>query len=155
MTPDLFARISALYARPGVADRCLLLQDEFGLDVSLALSAALDGWAGRAWTAADLARLRADGWDERARVVRALRRARDLAKPLAATDPGMAALRRKILQDELQAERLAVDWLAGRLGPPADGDTLSAATAAANLRLVAGEALPQALLEPILAALRG
>ncbi|WP_191059072.1 TIGR02444 family protein [Geminicoccus harenae] len=155
MTPDLFVRISALYARPGVAERCLLLQDEFGLDVSLALSAALDGWMGRAWTAADLTRLRADGWDERARVVQALRRARQLAKPLAATDTGMAALRRKILQDELQAERLAVDWLAGRLGPPADDETGSAATAAANLRLVAGEALPQALLEPILAALRG
>ncbi|WP_159711210.1 TIGR02444 family protein [Geminicoccus flavidas] len=155
MTPDLFARISALYARPGVAERCLLLQDEFGLDVSLALSAALDGWAGRPWTASDLARLRAEGWDERARIFRALRRARELAKPLAATDTGMARLRRKILQDELQAEQLAVDWLAARLGPPADPDTGSAATAAANLRLVAGEALPQTLLEPILAALRG
>ena len=155
MTPNLFARISELYARPGVAERCLLLQDEFGLDVSLALSAALDGWAGRAWAAADLARLRADGWDERARIARALRRARELAKPLAATDAGMAGLRRKILQDELQAERLAVDWLAGRLGPPADHGPGSAATAAANLRLIAGEALPQTLLDPILAALRG
>jgi uncharacterized protein (TIGR02444 family) len=155
VTPDLFARISALYARRGVAERCLLLQDEYGLDVSLALSAALDGWAGRAWTAPDLARLRADGWDERARIVRALRHARDLAKPLAATDPGTASLRRKILQDELLAERLAVDWLAATLGPPADGGIGSAATATANLRLVAGEALPQTLLEPILDALRG
>jgi uncharacterized protein (TIGR02444 family) len=149
---DLFAHISELYAREGVAPLCLRLQDEHGFDVSLGLSALVDGMAGRAWSAEALAALRADGWDARAGLVIALRHARRLAKPLAAQDPVMGRLRAAILRQELAAERLAVDWLEARLGPvPADA-MADRAIARDNLRLVAGEQTPQSLLDHLLDA---
>ncbi|HEX2528049.1 MAG TPA: DUF2390 domain-containing protein [Geminicoccus sp.] len=143
---ELFRRISAMYGRDGVAPLCLRLQDEFGLDVSLGLSALVDGAGGRCWSSAMLAELRQGGWDDRTAVTRALRRARELAKPLAASDPAVAELRTTILRQELESERLAVVWLEARLAALPAG-AASDGAALANLHLVAGAEVPHHLLE--------
>lgn len=146
---ELFARICAIYARPGAADLCLRLQDQHGVDVSLALSALADGYAGRHWTPAMIAAMRRDGWDARAAVTVVLRQARQLAKPLAASDLAVAALRKGILQQELAAERVSVDWLAERLGPLPMPGVPDRAAARANLYLAAGPNVPHVLLDAL------
>jgi uncharacterized protein (TIGR02444 family) len=152
---DLFARISAIYAQPGLAHHCLHLQDGHGFDVSLGLCALVDGLDGRAWSAGQLSELRHSGWEARAAIVGTLRAARRLAKPLGIGDAGMEALRQRILRDELQAERLAVAWLERQLGPPPAPGGGDWATAWQNLRLVAGPDMPQHLLDPLRGVLDG
>lgn len=94
----------ALYARPGVADACLRLQDGLGLDVNLLLFAC--------WTAAaGKRRPSREGWrrlvDEtetwRARVVEPLRRVRRVLKD-AAANPWSVGLRERVKALELDAE---------------------------------------------------
>jgi uncharacterized protein (TIGR02444 family) len=155
VTSDLFARIGAIYAQPGLAQRCLHLQDEHGFDVSLGLCALVDGMDGRAWSADRLSALRGAGWDARAAVAGTLRTARRLARPLGADDAEMEALRQRILREELQAERLAVAWLERWLGPPPMPGGADRTTAWRNLRLVAGPNVPQHLLDPLRDVLDG
>ena len=93
-----------VYARPGVRELCLRLQDEHGLDVDVLLAAA---WAAHQGLRLDAAAARA--LDEAARPVREhftlpireLRRA-------AAHDPELKQL---LLSAELRAERLALHAL--------------------------------------------
>jgi uncharacterized protein (TIGR02444 family) len=112
----------ALYAKPGVAESCLRLQDGLGLDVNLLLYAC--------WTAAKGAgRLSPDGWrrlvDEtapwRAQVVEPLRRVRRFLKG-AEESPWSAGLRERVKALELDAEhaqQLAIAALAGPGGAAA------------------------------------
>jgi uncharacterized protein (TIGR02444 family) len=150
---DLFRRISVIYGREGVADLCLQLQYDHGFDVSLGLCALVDGLQGRCWSGNFVEELRRTGWDERATITKALRQVRHLAKPLAATDPAVAALRAAVLRQELEAERIAVAWLETIL-PHLPGGTTDEEAPLVNLRHVAGAEVPHHLLERLVALAR-
>lgn len=112
----------AFYARPGVAEACLALQDRAGADVNLVLLALwlgarghrLDGATGRR-----LARL-ARGW-QRAMVtpLRQVRRRLKAATGLPWPEP-VAALRRDLAAVELALEQVEQSLLEGALGDVAD-----------------------------------
>ncbi|MNZ92818.1 hypothetical protein D3C78_1118580 [compost metagenome] len=100
-----------LYARPGVADCCLQLQDEEDADVCLLLVALWleqRGIADSATRAAQLERL-ARPWQ--ARVSGGLRQLRRAWKSAAAEDAELAELRRQLATLELQAERILLERL--------------------------------------------
>jgi uncharacterized protein (TIGR02444 family) len=123
----------AVYARPGVAEACLALQDRHGLDVNILLFCCWAGQRGRALSAAELEGLMAavGPWHEG--VVKPLRAVRRWLKGQS-TAPGAAAeaLRQEVKAQELEAERIEQQILAETLvlgeGAPA------AALAAANLK---------------------
>lgn len=101
----------AFYARPGLAELCLRLQDERGADVCLLLAAL---WLERRRVdvaAARVAALRdlAGPWQRT--VTLPLRRLRRAWKAPAADDPALAELRRQLAELELQAERLLLERL--------------------------------------------
>ncbi len=114
----------ALYARPGVAESCLRLQDGLGLDVNLLLYAC--------WKASrGVERPSPDGWRLlvaetavwRSQVVEPLRGVRRFLKDAEAT-PWSAGLRERIKAAELDAEhagQLATATLAGTGGAAAGG----------------------------------
>lgn len=96
------------YAAPGVAQACLQLQDECGMDVNVMLYLLFLARTGRLLEDDDVARIDmlSAGW--RDNVVRPLRRARRFMKtpPDAFGDPATAALRTEVKRIELEAERL-------------------------------------------------
>lgn len=94
-----------VYAKPGVAEACLALQDARGQDVNLLLFCCWAASLGRHLTAEEAALLERLSADWREEAVRPLRRARRHLKPLEG-DPAVAALRAKIKACELEAERL-------------------------------------------------
>ena len=107
----------ALYAKPGVAESCLRLQDGLGLDVNLLLYAC--------WTAARGGeRPSPDGWrrlvDEtavwRSQVVEPLRSVRRFLKDAEAT-PWSTGLRERVKALELDAEHAEQLMVAARAGP--------------------------------------
>lgn len=97
-----------LYARPGVADACLVLQDRQGVDVNLLLFMLWAGQSGRRLSPTEVGALRDLTEDWRRDIVvplRAVRRA--LRRPPAAVDAEAAAhLRQDIKKVELASERL-------------------------------------------------
>lgn len=120
----------ALYARPGVADALIALQDRAGLDVNLILFGL---WAG----ARHGLQLGGDGFAAAAEAVTELngivRSLRALRRQVGGDDGDITPLRRVLLRLELTAERqvqrrLALCLAAGTL-PPAPGDRRSAARA--------------------------
>lgn len=124
----------ALYARPGVAEACLRLQDGRGLDVNLLLYGC--------WSAATGKRRPCrDGWrrlvDEtatwRTRVVEPLRGVRRYLKDATAT-PWSAGLRDGVMALELDAEHAEQLTIAAIAGA---GDAPPADTLAAMLEYVA------------------
>lgn len=141
----------ALYARPGVAPACLVLQDQFGRDVNVALYGLWLGASGRgALSAATLADIDRKAAPWREQVVEKLRAARRAIK---AQDAGeSAALYAKAKAVELEAERMLQHRLAAQA--PAADSSLPASqrleTALANLRLYIGTAPA----DPIASALR-
>jgi uncharacterized protein (TIGR02444 family) len=138
----------AAYARPGVADSCLELQDDHGQCVPYLL------WA--AWAAADgrplSAQLLAQGaalaraWE--ATAVGPLRQARRrLKSPLVGLDDGAReAVRRQVKAAELAAERAVMDALQA-LSPSGSGPALPLAPALTDAARASGS-------EPPLQALR-
>jgi uncharacterized protein (TIGR02444 family) len=135
-----FWRFSLLvYARPGVSETLIRLQDEAGHNVNLILFGlwrAVCG--GRKLDAAAVARARAAlaGLDRD--VVAPLRRLRR-ALDAAGLDPDIRDMRRRVLALELAAERRVQARLAASVRPsraPAAVDR--AALAEANLRLILG-----------------
>ena len=129
----------ALYARPGVADALIALQDRAGRDVNLMLFAL---WVGatraRRLDPAELAAAEAATGPLNTGVVYPLRRLRRELK--VAEDRDIQALRRGILHAELGAERqvqhcLAITPISGH---PQPGMTPLVA-AAANLALYLGD----------------
>jgi uncharacterized protein (TIGR02444 family) len=146
----------ALYARPGVAEALIALQDRAGRDVNLILFAL---WAGAVHgvrlDSAGLAAAEAAIADLRHNVVALLRALRRRLK--AAPDPESQELRRRVLMTELAAERRAQLRLAASLIARAGGvESDRHAAAEANLALyLGGEARSReaALLREALAAL--
>jgi uncharacterized protein (TIGR02444 family) len=111
-TNPLWRFAMAIYASDAVAPECLGVQSAYGVDVCLVLAAAFAGNRHRIVTP-DMAR----EWAElthhwRVSVVLPLRGVRQTLKT--STDPGHLALRKHILANELQAERLQLEmlWLA-------------------------------------------
>ena len=110
----------ATYARPGVAEACLALQDRHGLDVNRLLLAHWLAGHGRVLPdPAGLVSAFAEGWQHD--VVAPLRSVRRALKGSALA--GAPALRQAVKDAELEAERLEqaeLERLAASAGP-ADG----------------------------------
>jgi uncharacterized protein (TIGR02444 family) len=139
---EAFWRFSlALYARPGVADALVALQDRAGRDVNLILFGLWLGVTqGRRLGAAERAAAGAAIAAVNQAAVAPLRRLRRQLKP--AADSDLQALRRRIAGLEIAAERQVQHRLAaGFGGPPPDapeGGRIAAAEA--NLALFLGDA---------------
>jgi uncharacterized protein (TIGR02444 family) len=141
----------ALYARPGVAPACLMLQDHFAKDVIIALYCCWLGASGRGKIDdARLAAVEAVARPWRSAVVEPLRRTRHALKDIEGADAIYA--RMKAL--ELEAERTAVGRIVP-LAPAPDPDASEAARIAAAranlLRYVGADAAAAAA--PIIDAL--
>jgi uncharacterized protein (TIGR02444 family) len=139
----------AAYARPGVPEACLELQDRFGQNTSLLL------WAVWAETedptllarAADVARR----WEAAALVpIRDVRRALKAAFP-PVDDAARQGLREDVKGVELRAERVLMETLAGLSGDRRDGTPALAALQAASAAWT--PAAPDAPLAALAAAL--
>ena len=122
------------YRVPGVAAACLALQDENGADVNLLLFALWAAARGRRLEESELAAAEQIARPWRENVTEKLRAARRAMKvPPAGYDAaGMEALRRKVLEDELEAERLQQEAMAAALG--GDAGTAMVEAAQDNLR---------------------
>lgn len=97
------------YCRPGVADICLAMQDEAGVDVNLLLFCLWCGQEGVKLAVGEIAALDGAGAGEwREQVVRPLRAARRAMKaPPAAFEPGETErLRTALKHVEVESERL-------------------------------------------------
>ncbi len=129
----------ALYARPGVADALIAIQDRAARDVNLILfSLWLGASRGRRLAAAELAGAAAAIAPFTTAAVAPLRQLRRQLK--AAADRDLVALRRRIAGVELAAERRAQYRLAAQFssasGAEPEGDRFAAAQA--NLALTLG-----------------
>ncbi len=140
----------ALYGRPGVAPACLVLQDQYGRDVNLALYCCWLGASGRgrlspeALAASDAA---VAPW--RTQIVENFRAARRAIKQEGSTESDGLYVKAKAV--ELEAERLLQARLAARAPAPDQAIPRQErlASALANLALYIGTAPA----EPIDAAL--
>ena len=126
----------ALYARRGVADGLIALQDRAGCDVNLLLYALWLGVRGVPLDAAALAAAASAIAPINAAAVAPLRR---LRRQLRGTDDrSLAALRRRVLRLELAAERQAQDRLAALPTAEPGQEVGRLGIAAANLALYLG-----------------
>lgn len=128
----------ALYARPGVAELCLQLQDELGADVCLLLAALWLEQRAVAATAERVAQLEQLATPWQAEVTTPLRQLRRAWKTAAAGDAGLAELRRQLAALELQAERLLLE----RVGALSARWPADAAAASNWLECLAGSGDP-------------
>jgi uncharacterized protein (TIGR02444 family) len=134
---EAFWRFSlAFYARPGVAEALIALQDRAGCDVNLVLLALWRGAAcGHRLDHAELSAAEAAVRPLRRDVIEPLRRLRRGLKTQ--SDPDIQVLRRCIGALELAAERRAQSRLAATIAEPRGGGDRNAA-ARANLALYLG-----------------
>lgn len=114
-----------VYARPGVAEAALKLQDEGGQDVNLLLFCCWAAACGHALSDAEARALEAESAEWRRSVVQPLRQVRRHLKPLE-PEPGVAALRAQVKRQELAAERLQQDRLNLLLALTAAGEEAAA-----------------------------
>lgn len=131
----------AVYARPGVAPACLVLQDQHGRDVNLMLYCCWLGASARGRLDPDSLAAADRGvaaW--RGEVVENLRAARRAIKAAALPESDGIYAKAKAL--ELEAERLLQRQLAERAPPARSGRSIAArlADALANLALYLGDA---------------
>lgn len=115
----------AVYGGPGVADACIALQDEFGVDVNILLYLSFRAANGVRLSAADVAWLDQNVVDWRSQIVGPLRHVRRHLKQMVAMDAfdGAGDLREQIKTVELESERLqqqALDRLGSTLSGQAD-----------------------------------
>jgi uncharacterized protein (TIGR02444 family) len=160
---SLFWRFSlGFYRQPGVADACIALQEQAGVDVNLLLFLLWQATLARALSAAEIEALerRIAPWREATVVpLRAVRRA--LKSPPALVAAATAELfRTKIKAVELEAERLQQEAMYELAGPALLGVTASSLEDAAHANVAAyaamgGGAFPQPAIETLLAALAG
>jgi uncharacterized protein (TIGR02444 family) len=108
----------AFYARPGVAEACLELQESCGADVNVLLYLLYLARSGRLLAAADVEHIDALAAPWRQAVVIPLRNVRRALKmPVGAFHPSAtAALRTEVKRNELAAERVQQETLE-RLAP--------------------------------------
>ena len=148
------------YRQPKVADTCIALQEERGVDVNLLLFLLWQARRGRALTVAEAEGLerRIGAWRDMTVIpLRALRRALKSPPPLVA---GAAAelFRTKVKAVELEAERLqqeAMYELAGAM-PWGQGASSLADAARGNIaayEAMGGKTFPKPAIETLLAAL--
>jgi len=140
----------AIYARPGVAPACLVLQDRHGRDVNLMLFCCWLGAGGRGRldrAALDGADRAVAGW--RQEVVEPFRAARRAIK--AAALPESDGIYAKAKAVELEAERLLQRRLAERAPPENVGLSTERrlADALANLELYVGDAPAAPIVEAL------
>jgi uncharacterized protein (TIGR02444 family) len=148
----------AFYRRPGVADACIRLQDEAGVDVNVMLYLLYLAARGKAISAAEMSRIEAVAADWRSAVVVPLREIRrKLKSPLGVFAPAVTAeLRNDVKRIELGAERIQQQALENLIAldaePPEHGDRRNLARAnMARYRARLG-ALPEEPLDLILEA---
>ena len=140
--PSLWNFSLTQYARPGVADACLQLQDGHGVNVNLLLWCV---WLERRGLALDKVRLRKaqkriHAWDEHYVIpLRHLRRR--MKVEFGSADAGIEQLRSQIKQAELLAEKQLQIWL------EAEVQTWSGETTASPSSLAAGDNLRLYLLQ--------
>jgi uncharacterized protein (TIGR02444 family) len=127
------------YRRDGVADACIALQDEAGVDVNLLLFLLWCATERRRLSAADVATLDRLCAPWRAVAVIPLRTVRRTLKtPPPLVEPGSAELfRTRIKAAELEAERLQQEALFGRFAAAPFGAEAPSASAAAQANLAA------------------
>ncbi|MCU9946448.1 TIGR02444 family protein [Pseudomonas sp. PDM13] len=126
MPPDLWSFALDLYARPGVENTCLRLQEQ-GADVCLLLAAAWLGRRGVRYDPVCAEQLQGIAGPWQRDVVEPLRRLRQAWREAAGTDTGLRELRDGVKRLELDAERrllarleeIAAPW------PEADGQDWS------------------------------
>ena len=140
----------AIYARPGVAPACLVLQDEHGRDVNVMLFCCWLGASGRGrldGAALDAADRAVAGW--RRDVVEPFRAARRAIKAVALADSDGIYAKAKAV--ELEAERLLQRQLAERAASESIGVPTERrlADALANLALYIGDAPAAPIVEAL------
>lgn len=124
----------AFYARPGMADHLLLLQDEAGMDVCVLLWRLwLDHLGLEPTHQAERGLAEIYAWQSD--YTRPLRARRRRLKPAAAHDPALAELRQALKTAELLAERQALYRLEALACRP--GSTIPAANASGVLAALA------------------
>jgi uncharacterized protein (TIGR02444 family) len=148
------------YRQPKVADTCIALQEEAGVDVNLLLFLLWQATRKRALTTTDVAELerRVGAWRDMTVIpLRTLRRALKAPPPLGA---GAAAehFRTRIKAVELEAERLQQEAMyelanAGTWGQEAPSLADAARGNIAAYEAMGGKAFPKAAIETLLAAL--
>lgn len=155
-TCDLWAFSLHYYARPGVSDLCLRLQDEHGANVNLVLWALWLGFRGQLLDVAQLAHAqrKVHSWDQH--YVLPLRQLRRRLKvEFGTSDDAIEAVRAQIKQAELLAEKHLQQLLETVPGSLEQGAVASAQIMANNLRvylrtLAVSESLVDSLLELII-----
>ena len=154
MADAFWAFSLAFYGRPGVSEACIALQDQYAADVDVVLFALWCASRGHALDDAEIAAVDGAVADWRNAVVQPVRAARRALKPAPGGFDAAAAgaLRKSLLANELEAERLqqgAMEALA-----PSPGTTEAGDAARANLAAVArfGAIPPEA--EPLRVLLR-
>jgi uncharacterized protein (TIGR02444 family) len=147
------------YRMPGVADACIALQDEAGVDVNLLLFLLWNAHMDRVLSRADVEALegRVAGWRER--VVIPLREVRrQLKSSPALVEKGTAeAFRTRIKQVELEAERLQQESLfalaqSSPLGQPAVSPEDAARDNVLAYQAMKGSTFPAAALGTVFSA---
>ena len=149
----------AVYGASAVQDECLILQDQFGLDVNLILLCAFLGAVhGVTLTSDDIASVRQEVGQWHEQIVRPLRAARRHLKAIELQDADAASaadLRRQVKTAELESERIEqillerwadtrlAAWPRGKLREAvvANLQTLLAAYGVGPERLVAAHAM--------------
>jgi uncharacterized protein (TIGR02444 family) len=156
-----FWRFSLAYYRdPRVADACIALQEEAGVDVNLLLFLLWHAAQSRRFSTAEVEELegRVGPWREAAVVpLRRLRRALKVAPPLLSA-ANAEAFRTRIKAVELEAERLQQEAMYDlvRSGLRGSADASVAAAARANVaayQTICRAPFPPAAVETLLAAL--
>jgi uncharacterized protein (TIGR02444 family) len=150
------------YRQPGVADACIALQEDAGVDVNLLLFLLWQGTLRRELSPADIADLerRIGAWREMTVVpLRNVRRALKSPPALLAA-PAAEAFRTRIKAVELEAERLQQEAMFALAGSSPLGRQAASPAAAARANVASYEPIcrapfPKAAAETLLAALAG
>ena len=145
-----------VYGQQGVPTACLVLQDQGGADVNVALAMLYLGAEGRALSAAEVAHVDGAVAEWRREIVVPLRGVRRALKSRE-DDPAVAGFRRQVKQVELESERLQQEALylaiAG-LGQEADRDVAARQNLALYADLLGGAFVPAAAETLVLASLK-
>ena len=131
-----------LYETPSVSDECLMLQDNYGINVNLLLFCAFVGRDKIALSDEDIEKISLVTKNWHVYVVKPLRDVRRSIKQMldsgSISEPGAtAALRSEVKALELQSEKLEQEWLDGwaRINAPQSRGFDAEETVRGNIRL--------------------